>query len=88
MRGILIRVSRIQSVPGSDSAMGPVFRQTGHKYGPIDLAVTEIGAYTLRKLIRSVYASPEEALRWARHQGKVATGNALGNDRVITGKYV
>jgi N-acyl-phosphatidylethanolamine-hydrolysing phospholipase D len=47
---------------GGDSAMGPVFRQTGHRYGPIDLALIGIGAYAPRKLLRSVHASPEEAV--------------------------
>lgn len=47
---------------GGDSAMGPVFRQTGHRYGPFDLALLGIGAYAPRKLLRSVHASPEEAV--------------------------
>ena len=47
---------------GGDSAMGSVFRQTGHKYGPIDLALIGIGAYAPRKLLRSVHASPEEVV--------------------------
>ncbi len=51
---------------GGDSAMGPVFRQTGHKYGPIDLALIGIGAYAPRKLLRSVHASPEEAVEMGK----------------------
>ena len=51
---------------GGDSAMGPVFRQTDHKYGPIDLALIEIGAYAPRKLLRSVHASPEEAVEMGK----------------------
>ena len=51
---------------GGDSAMGPVFQQTGHKYGPIDLALIGIGAYAPRKLLRSVNASPEEAVDMGR----------------------
>jgi N-acyl-phosphatidylethanolamine-hydrolysing phospholipase D len=58
---------------GGDSAMGPVFRQTGHKYGPIDLALIGIGAYAPRKLLRSVHASPEEAVE----MGKAIGANAL-----------
>ena len=46
--------------------MGPVFRQTGHKYGPIDLALIGIGAYAPRKLLRSVHASPEEAVEMSK----------------------
>lgn len=54
---------------GGDSAMGPVFRQTGHKYGPIDLALIGIGAYAPRKLLRSVHACPEEAIEMAQAIG-------------------
>ena len=50
---------------GGDSAMGPVFRQTGHRYGPVDLALLGIGAYAPRKLLRSVHACPEEAVEMA-----------------------
>jgi Predicted Zn-dependent hydrolases of the beta-lactamase fold len=49
--------------------MGPVFRQTGHKYGPIDLALIGIGAYAPRKLLRSVHACPEEAIEMAQAIG-------------------
>ena len=52
--------------------MGPVFRQTGHKYGPIDLALIGIGAYSPRKLLRSVHASPEEAVETAKAIGAKA----------------
>ncbi|MGA1207992.1 MAG: MBL fold metallo-hydrolase [Litorivicinaceae bacterium] len=51
---------------GGDSAMGPIFRQTGFRYGPIDLALIGIGAYSPRRLLRSVHASPEEAVEMAR----------------------
>ena len=44
---------------GGDSAMGPVFPQTSHTYGPIDLTLSGIGAH---ELLRSVNASPEEAV--------------------------
>jgi L-ascorbate metabolism protein UlaG (beta-lactamase superfamily) len=54
---------------GGDSAMGPVFRQTGHRYGPIDLALLGIGAYSPRKLLRSVHASPEEAVEMGKAIG-------------------
>ncbi len=47
---------------GGNLAMGPVSRQTGHKYGPFDLALIEIGAYAPRKLLRSVLTSPEDAV--------------------------
>lgn len=51
---------------GGDSAMGPIFRQTGFRYGPVDLALIGIGAYSPRRLLRSVHASPEEAVDMGR----------------------
>ncbi len=45
-----------------DSAMEPVLGQTGHKHGPIDLALLGNGVYQPRKLIRLIHASPEEAV--------------------------
>ena len=51
---------------GGDSAMGPVFAQTGHKYGLIDLTLTGIGAYAPHELLRSVHASPEEAVEMGK----------------------
>ena len=51
---------------GGNSAMGPVFRQTGHQYGPIDLALIGIGAYALGKLLRSIHASAEEAVEMGK----------------------
>lgn len=51
---------------GGDSAMGPIFRQTGFRYGPVDLALIGIGAYSPRRLLRSVHASPEEAVEMGR----------------------
>ena len=60
---------------GGDSAMGPVFRQTGAKYGPIDLALIGIGAYAPRKLLRSVHACPEEAIEMAQ---AIGARNVLG----------
>jgi N-acyl-phosphatidylethanolamine-hydrolysing phospholipase D len=58
---------------GGDSAMGPFLRQTGQKYGPIDLALIGIGAYAPRKLLRSMHALPEEAVE----MGKAIGANAL-----------
>ena len=65
---------------GSDSAMGPVFVQTDHKYGPIDYVnwdqylcaarATPFGSCVTRK------SSGDGQCR----QIIVATGNALGND--------
>ena len=49
-----------------DSAMGLVFTQTSHKYGPIDLALSGRGACMPRALILSVHASPEKAVEIAK----------------------
>lgn len=51
---------------GGDSAMGPVFGQTGPKYGPIDLTLSGINAYAPRKLLRSVHVLPEEVVEMGK----------------------
>ena len=51
---------------GGDAAMGPMFGQTGHEYSPIDLTLSGIGAYAPHELIRSVHASPKEAVEMGK----------------------
>lgn len=64
---------------GGDSSMEPVFGQTGHKYGPINLTLIRIGAYAPRNLLRSVHASPEEAVETgARPSKQVRYGAYIG----------
>ena len=51
---------------GGDSAIGPMFGQTGHKYSRIDLTLSGIGAYTPQELLRSVHASSKEAVEMGK----------------------
>ena len=51
---------------GGDSAMGPLFGQTGPQYGPSDLMLSGICAYAPRKLLRSAHASPGEAVEMGK----------------------
>ena len=40
----------------------PIFKQIGERYGPIDLGLLPIGAYSPRTFMSSVHASPEDAV--------------------------
>lgn len=48
-----------------DTATGEVFKQIGDKAGPFDMAIIGIGAYEPRNFMRSVHASPEDAIDMA-----------------------
>ncbi|MEQ9146322.1 MAG: MBL fold metallo-hydrolase [Parvibaculaceae bacterium] len=48
---------------GGDSGYGPVFKETGERYGPFDTALLGIGAYAPREMMRASHASPEEAVQ-------------------------
>ena len=63
---------------GGDSAMGPVFAQTSHKYGPIDLTLSGIGAYAPQELLRSVHASPEKAVEMGKAIKSKSYGECIG----------
>jgi len=54
---------------GGDSGYGPVYREIGRAYGPVDLALVGIGAYEPRALMRPVHTNPEEAVAIARDLG-------------------
>ncbi len=66
-----------------DTANGPVFKEIGQRCGPFDLALVAIGAYEPRPIMRSVHASPEEAIDIAREIGaKRAVGMHWGTIRL------
>ena len=48
---------------GGDSGYGPVFKETGERYGPFDTALLGIGAYAPREMMRASHATPEEAVQ-------------------------
>ncbi len=49
-----------------DTASGEVFNEIGKRHGPFDIAMIGIGAYEPRKFMRSVHASPEDAIEIAK----------------------
>ncbi|MEQ9518265.1 MAG: MBL fold metallo-hydrolase [Parvibaculum sp.] len=48
---------------GGDSGYGPVFKETGERYGPFDTALLGIGAYAPREMMHASHATPEEAIQ-------------------------
>ncbi|GGO94971.1 MBL fold metallo-hydrolase [Wenjunlia tyrosinilytica] len=46
-----------------DTAYGPWFKEIGHRYPGVDLALMPIGAYSPRWALRTVHTDPEEAVR-------------------------
>ena len=48
-----------------DTAKGDIFESIGNKKGPFDIALIGIGAYEPRNFMRSVHASPEDAIEMA-----------------------
>ena len=66
-----------------DTASGEVFRKIGDRHGPFDLALVAIGAYEPRPIMRSIHASPEEAIEIARDVGaRQAIGMHWGTIRL------
>ncbi|WP_288900790.1 MBL fold metallo-hydrolase [uncultured Sneathiella sp.] len=49
-----------------DTAHGEIFKEIGKRHGPFDLALVGIGAYEPREIMKSVHATPEEAIKIAR----------------------
>jgi N-acyl-phosphatidylethanolamine-hydrolysing phospholipase D len=54
---------------GGDTGYGPVFAETGRRYGPFDLALIGIGCYAPRAAMHMNHADPEEAVQIARDLG-------------------
>ncbi|MEE8545035.1 MAG: MBL fold metallo-hydrolase, partial [Alphaproteobacteria bacterium] len=46
-----------------DTALGPVFRDIGARYGPFSAALIGIGAYLPRVIMKATHSTPEEAVR-------------------------
>ena len=66
-----------------DTAAGEIFIEIGEKAGPFDLALVAIGAYAPRSMMRSIHASPEEAIQIARDIGaRQAVGMHWGTIRL------
>jgi L-ascorbate metabolism protein UlaG (beta-lactamase superfamily) len=54
---------------GGDTGYGPIFAETGRRYGPFDLAILGIGCYAPRAAMHMNHCDPEEAVRLARDLG-------------------
>jgi N-acyl-phosphatidylethanolamine-hydrolysing phospholipase D len=54
---------------GGDTGYGPIFSETGKRYGPFDLAMLGIGCYAPRAAMHMNHADPEEAVQIARDLG-------------------
>ncbi|HVJ54490.1 MAG TPA: MBL fold metallo-hydrolase [Aliidongia sp.] len=54
---------------GGDTGYGAIFRDTGRRYGPFDLALLGIGCYAPRAAMHMNHADPEEAIQIARDLG-------------------
>ena len=68
-----------------DTAIGEVFREIGEREGPFDLALVAIGAYEPRSIMRSIHASPEEAVQIAADIGaRQAIGMHWGTIRLTS----
>ena len=68
-----------------DTAIGEVFREIGEREGPFDLALVAIGAYEPRSIMRSIHASPEEAVQIAVDiRAKQALGMHWGTIRLTS----
>ncbi|HLY54822.1 MAG TPA: MBL fold metallo-hydrolase [Stellaceae bacterium] len=54
---------------GGDTAYGSIFKETGRRHGPFDLALIGIGCYAPRAAMHMNHADPEEAVQIARDLG-------------------
>ena len=64
----LIEYKKKKILFACDTGYGKIYKDLGNKYGPIDLAMINIGAYDFRPMFeKSIYhTTPEEALNIAR----------------------
>jgi N-acyl-phosphatidylethanolamine-hydrolysing phospholipase D len=64
----LIGYKNIKILFACDTGYGNIYKKLGEKYGPIDLAMINIGAYDFRPMFdKSIYhTTPEEALKVAQ----------------------
>ena len=61
--GYIIRGTQMSLYFAGDTAYGPVFKSVGQMYGPVDFGLVPIGGYGKSHSLRSVHASPEDAVK-------------------------
>jgi len=54
---------------GGDTAYMPEFAGVGARVGEVDLALVPVGAYEPREILKTVHATPEEAVKIGLHVG-------------------
>jgi len=64
--GFVIESAERRVYFGGDTGYGAVFRETGRRHGPFDLALLGIGCYAPRAVMHLNHANPEEAIQIAR----------------------
>jgi N-acyl-phosphatidylethanolamine-hydrolysing phospholipase D len=67
--GFVIESTERRLYFGGDTGYGTVFRETGRRYGPFDLAMLGIGCYAPRAAMHMNHANPEEAIQIALDLG-------------------
>jgi len=67
--GFILESARRRIYFGGDTGYGAVFKETGRRYGPFDLAMLGIGCYAPRAAMHMNHANPEEAIQIARDLG-------------------
>jgi L-ascorbate metabolism protein UlaG (beta-lactamase superfamily) len=67
--GFIIESAERRLYFGGDTGYGAVFRDTGRRYGPFDLAMLGIGCYAPRAAMQMNHADPEEAIQIALDLG-------------------
>jgi L-ascorbate metabolism protein UlaG (beta-lactamase superfamily) len=73
--GFVLQSQRARVYFGGDTAYGAVFKETGRRHGPFDLALLGIGCYAPRAAMHMNHADPEEAVQIARDLG---AGHVMG----------
>jgi len=61
--GFVIRKKSRSVYFAGDTAYGPVFKEIGDKFGPIDIGLIPIGAYKPQEIMSSVHVCPEEGIK-------------------------
>lgn len=61
--GFIIRGQKASIYFAGDTAYGPVFKEIGEQYGPIDYGLVPIGGYGHHRNLRCVHADPLDAVK-------------------------